>query len=63
MATDLILGLLGYLLMAVLVRHLVRGGHLRVVSDVLAALWLIPKGLFLLARTYLRLWAAEVRSW
>lgn len=63
METGLILGLLGYLLVAVLVRHLVRGGHLRIVGDVLTALWLIPRGLFLLVRAYARIVAAEVRSW
>ena len=63
MTTGLILGLAGYLAVAVLVRHLVRGGHLRIVGDVLAALWLIPRGLFLLARVYARLVMGEVRSW
>lgn len=60
---GLILGLLGYVAVALLVRWLVRGGHLRLVGDVLASLWLIPRGLFLLGRTYLRLFMAEMRSW
>jgi len=63
MVTGLILGLIGYLAVALIVRWLARGGHLALLVDVLASLWLIPKGLFLLARTYARMVAAEVRSW